>query len=53
MTNMVLQSQVDLSLLSKSEWKDADAEAATALQSPETVQWLSAALKYACHALWS
>ena len=45
MTNMVLQSQVDWSLLSKSEnGKTLTRKPSMALQSPETVQWLSAAL---------
>ena len=45
MTNMVLQSQVDWSLLSKSEnGKTLTRKPSTAIQSPETVQWLSEAL---------
>jgi len=45
MTNMVLQSQVNWSLLSKSEnGKTLTRKASTAIQSPETVQWLSEAL---------
>lgn len=45
MTNMVLQSQVDWSLLSKSEnGKTLARKPSMAVQSPETVQWLSEAL---------
>jgi len=45
MTNMVLQSQVDWSLLSKSEnGKTLTRNAPMAVQSPETVEWLSEAL---------
>lgn len=45
MTNMVLQSQVDWSLLAKSEnGKTLTRKPTTAVQSPETVQWLSEAL---------
>jgi hypothetical protein len=45
MTNMVLQSQVDWSVLSKSEnGKTLMRKPSMAVQSPETVQWLSAAL---------
>jgi len=45
MTNMVLQSQVDWSLLGKSEnGKILTRMHPIALQSPETVQWMSAAL---------
>lgn len=45
MTNMVLQSQVDWSLLSKSDnGKTLTRNAPMAVQSPETVQWLSEAL---------
>jgi hypothetical protein len=45
MTNMVLQSQVDWSLLSKSDnGKTLTRKPAMAVQSPETVQWLSEAL---------
>lgn len=45
MTNMVLQSQVDWSLLSKSDnGKTLARKPSIAVQSPETVQWLSEAL---------
>jgi hypothetical protein len=45
MTNMVLQSQIDWSVLSKSEnGKTLTRKPSMAVQSPETVQWLSAAL---------
>lgn len=45
MTNMVLQSQVDWSLLGKSEnGKTLTRKPPMALQSPETVQWMSEAL---------
>ena len=45
MTNMVLQSQVDWSMLSKSEsGKTLTRKPSMAVQSPETAQWLSAAL---------
>lgn len=45
MTNMVLQSQVDWSMLSKSEnGKTLTRKPLMAVQSPETVQWLSSAL---------
>lgn len=45
MTNMVLQSHVDWSLLSKSEnGKTLIRKLPTVVQSPETVQWLSEAL---------
>ncbi len=45
MTNMVLQSQVDWSLLGKSEnGKTLTRKPTMALQSPETVQWMSEAL---------
>lgn len=45
MTNMVLQSQVDWSLLGKSEnGKTLTRTPPKAVQSPETVQWLSEAL---------
>lgn len=45
MTNMVLQSQVDWSLLSKSDnGKTLARKPLIAVQSPETVQWLSEAL---------
>ncbi len=45
MTNMVLQSQIDWSVLSKSEnGKTLMRKPSMAVQSPETVQWLSAAL---------
>jgi hypothetical protein len=45
MTNMVLQSQVDWSLLEKSEnGKTLIRKPRMAVQSPETVQWLSEAL---------
>ena len=45
MTNMVLQSQVDWSLLSKSDnGKTLTRKPPRAVQSPETVQWLSEAL---------
>lgn len=45
MTNMVLQSQVDWSLLSKSDsGKTLTRKPPMAMQSPETVQWLSEAL---------
>lgn len=45
MTNMVLQSQVNWSLLTKSEnGKTLTRTPKMALQSPETVQWLSEAL---------
>lgn len=45
MTNMVLQSQVDWSLLNKSDnGKKLTRNAPMAVQSPDTVQWLSEAL---------
>lgn len=45
MTNMVLQSQVDWLLLSKSDnGKTLTRKPSIAVQSPETVQWLSEAL---------
>ena len=45
MTNMVLQSQVDWSLLSKSEnGKTLTRKPSISVQSPETVQWLAEAL---------
>jgi hypothetical protein len=45
MTNMVLQSQVDWSLLSKSDsGKTLTRKPPTSVQCPETVQWLSEAL---------
>lgn len=45
MTNMVLQSQVDWSLLSKSDsGKTLYRKPPVAIQSPDTVQWLSEAL---------
>jgi hypothetical protein len=45
MTNMVLQSQVDWSLLRKSEnGKTLTRKPSISVQNPETVQWLSAAL---------
>jgi hypothetical protein len=45
MTNMVLQSQVDWSLLGKSEnGKTLTRKPPMTLQSPETVQWMSEAL---------
>lgn len=45
MTNMVLQSQVDWSMLTKSEnGKTLTRKPSMAVQSPETVQWLSEAL---------
>lgn len=45
MTNMVLQSQVDWSLLAKSDnGKKLTRNAPMAVQSPDTVQWLSEAL---------
>lgn len=45
MTNMVLQSQVDWSLLSKSDnGKTLARKPSITVQSPETVQWLSEAL---------
>jgi hypothetical protein len=45
MTNMVLQSQIDWAVLSKSEnGKTLTRMPAIALQSPETVQWLTIAL---------
>jgi len=45
MTNMVLQSQIDWAVLCKSEnGKTLTRMPAIALQSPETVQWLTIAL---------
>ena len=45
MTNMVMQSQVDWSILRKSEnGKTLTRPPPMALQSPETVQWMSEAL---------